>query len=249
MSVLGFVRDMVTFPAVWFTGADYDEAREKARNFIYSTARVAIACGIVWGLFKAQYCEPLREVTVPVALFSARVGKVVFSLEPLSLLINFYLLKTAKSKWIAGGYSAAVGVWQCFMQSMRQWTKAPSGFSAVFSVTLQKAALKIDPLTNLMRIAVWKLPETRLGIGLFTTVFGGSQLNVYTIERWNLRDAPTALALKGIVHIAFGLCWIGLYEKYNHRLETTLEKESTYLFRAANWVAPHLAWIATGQQE
>jgi hypothetical protein len=245
MAVFVFARDMVAFPTAWFTGTDYNEAKDKARAFIYSTTRVVIACGIVWGLYKGQRCEALRKFSVPVALFTARVGRITFSLEPISLLINLYLIKTARSRWITGGYCAAVGIWQCVVQTMRQWTKEDP---SLFSARIQKAVLNIDPLSHLMRIALWKTPETRLGISIFTTIYGILQLNAYTIERWNLRDAPTELALKGVVHLAFGLCWFAAYENYNSRLENTHAKEATYLYRAANWAAPYLAWLATGQR-
>lgn len=245
MSVFVFARDMAAFPAAWFAGSDYDEVKEKARDFVYSSARVAIACGIIWGLFKGQQCDTLREFKVPVPLFTAKMGRIIFSLEPISLLVNLYLVKTARSRWITGVYCAVGAIWQCVAQTLRQWTKeSPPVF---FSATLQKAALKIDPLSHFMRIALWKLPETRLGIGLFTTIFGIYQLNVYTTERWNLRDAPTDLALKGVLHIIFGLCWFGAYENYNSRLEKGAKTE-TYLYRAADWAAPHLAWLATGQR-
>jgi hypothetical protein len=206
---------------------------------------VAIACGIVWGLYKWQRCEALRKFSVPVTLLTARVGRITLSLEPISLLINLYLIKTAESRWITGGYCAAVGVWQCAMQTMRQWTiEGPS----VFSARVQKAAFKVDPLSYFMNIALWKVPETRLGISIFITIFGIIQLNAYTIERWNLRDAPTELALKGIWHVAIGLCWLALYENYHCGLENNHAREKTYLYRAADWAAPYLAWFATGQR-
>ncbi|HEY5236222.1 MAG TPA: hypothetical protein VIJ14_08600, partial [Rhabdochlamydiaceae bacterium] len=69
----------------------------------------------------------------------------------------------------------------------------------------------------------------------------------YTTDRWNLVDAPTTLALKGIVHIAFGLCWLGAYEKYNRGLEAGA-KNKTYLYQAADWAAPQLTWLVTGQR-
>jgi hypothetical protein len=245
MSVFVFARDMVAFPAAWFTGTDYNDAKLKARAFVYSTTRVVIACSIVWGLYKGQHCEALRKFSVPVALFTARIGRIAFSLEPISLLINLYLIKTARSRWITGGYCTAVGIWQCVVQTMRQWTKEET---SVFSARIQRAALNIDPLSHFMMISLWKMPETRLGISIFTTIFGIYQLNVYTTERWNLRDAPTELALKGVLHIAFGLCWFAAYENYNRWLENHHAKDKTYLHRAANWAAPHLAWLATGQR-
>jgi|GEM_PF-1885641 len=249
MSVLVFAKDLVAFPTAWFSGEEYKDVKEKARDFIYSTSRVVIACGIVWGLYKGQQCEPLRSLAVPVRFFSARVGKIIFSLEPLSLLINLFLIKMAdshRSQWIIGGCSGAMEVGHCALQTMRRWTREESSF---FSATMQRVVLKIDLLSHLMWIALWKLPESRLGIGLFTTIFGLYQMNVYTIERWNLRDAPTQWALKGIIHIAFGLYWIGAYERYNDELEKSRDKEATYLYRVATWASPHLAWIATGERE
>ncbi len=244
MSVLVFARDMVAFPAAWFAGSEYQEVKIKARDFLYSTGRVVFACAIVWGIYKGQHCEALRNLTVPVILLTGRAGRIVVSLEPISLLVNLYLVSTARSRWITGGYCALAGIWQCFAQTLRQWTKEPP--SVFFSATLQRAGLSIDPLSNLMRIALWKFPETRLGISLFVTIFGIYQLHAYTIDRWNLLDAPTSLALKGIVHIGFGLCWLGAYENYNRRLEKGAKTE-TYLYKAAEWAAPHLSWLVTGQ--
>ncbi len=129
MSVLVFARDMVTFPAAWFAGSEYEEVRVKARDFLYSAARVAIACSIVWGLYKGQHCEALRKITVPVILFTGHAGRITVSLEPISLLVNLYLVKTAKSRWITGGYCALVGIWQCIAQTLRQWTKEPPSVS------------------------------------------------------------------------------------------------------------------------
>jgi hypothetical protein len=247
MRVLNFAKDMVAFPVTWFAGAEYSEMEEKARQFVHSTAKVMFACSIVWGLYKGQRCEALRKLTIPVSLFTMRLGRFSFSLEPVSLLINLYLIKTAKSKLIVSTYCVAIGIWQCIAQIFNQWkTKASSVF---FSASLHKAGLKIDPLSNLMRIALWKIPESRLGIGCFTAIFGIYQLHVYTSERWNLRDAPTDLALRGILHIVFGLCWLGAYENYNRRLERTKTEKDTYLYKTADWLAPHLAWIATGGQQ
>jgi hypothetical protein len=246
MSVLMFAKDLVAFPAAWFAGSEYKEVKVKARDFLYTTARVAFACSIIWGIYKGQHCEALRKLTVPVILLTGRAGRVIVSLEPVSLLVNLYLVRTAHSKWIKGGCCALVGILQCIAQTLRQWTNEPP--SVFFSATLQRARLNIDPLTHLMGIATWKFPETRLGIGLFLTIFGIYQLHAYTIDRWNLIDAPTSLALKGIVHIGFGLCWLGAYEHYNRSLEKGAKKE-TYLYKAADWAAPHLAWITTGQSE
>jgi hypothetical protein len=244
MSVFVFAKDMVSFPAAWIAGSEYKEVKIKARNFLYSTARVVIACGIVWGLFKGQHCEPLRKLTVPVPLLTGRAGRLIVSLEPISLLVNLYLVSTATSRWDKGVCCALVGIWQCTMQTLRQWTKEPP--AVFFSATLQRARLNIDPLKYLMGITTWKFPETRLGIGLFLTIFGIYQLHAYTIDRWNLVDAPTSLALKGIVHIGFGLGWLGSYERYNRRLEKEAKTE-TYLYKAADWAAPHLSWLVTGQ--
>ncbi|HEY5235185.1 MAG TPA: hypothetical protein VIJ14_03305, partial [Rhabdochlamydiaceae bacterium] len=139
MSVLVFARDMVAFPTAWLTGADYNEVKGKARDFIYSTARVVFACSIVWGIYKVQLSDPFRKLTVPVILLTAHAGRLTFSLEPISLLVNLYLVKTARSRWIVGGYCAAVGIWQCVVQTLRQWTReAPTVF---FSATLQRAGL------------------------------------------------------------------------------------------------------------
>ncbi len=246
MSVLVFAKDMVAFPAAWIAGSEYKEIKVKARDFLYSTARVAFACSIVWGLYKGQRCEALRKLTVPVVLLTGHAGRIIVSLEPVSLLVNLYLVKTASSKWITGGYCAAVGIWQCAMQTLRQWTQEPS--AVFFSASVQRANLNIDPLSHLMRIALWKLPETRLGISLFTTIFGVYQLSAYTADRWNLLDAPTSLALKGIFHVACGLCWMGAYENDNRMLERGAKKD-THLYKAADWIAPHLAWLATGQAQ
>lgn len=229
------VKDIYAFPAAYYAGADYKEMEGKARDFLHAAFRVAIACGIVWGLYRAQRWDVLRKLTVPVVLCSVKIGRIAFSIEPISMLINAYLITTAKSKWIVGTYCAALGVWQGIVQTFLQWkAEAPPIF---FSATLKKAGILIDPMSNLMRIALWKIPESRLGIGFFTAGFGISQLKFYTIERWNYRDAPTDFALKGVLHVLFGLGWLGAYEYYNQGPE----KEKTYLYRAANWLAPHLA--------
>jgi hypothetical protein len=242
-SLLVFGKDILAFPAAWVAGSDYKEVKDKARDFLYSTARVVFAGSIVWGIYKAQRCEALRKLTMPVILLTGNVGRIIVSLEPISLLINFYLITTAKSKWMTGGYCAAVGIWHSAMQSLRQWTKEPSVF---FSATVQRANLNIDPLGHLMRIALWKLPETRLGIGLFATIFGLFQLHAYTSARWDLLDAPTSRALKGVFHVACGLCWLAAYDNDNRKLENGAKKD-TYLYKAADWVAPKVAWFVTGQ--
>jgi hypothetical protein len=245
MAALGrLVRDMYAFPAACLAGTEYKEMEEKARDFLHSTARVAIACCLVWGLYKGQRWDVLRKLTVPVALCAVKMGRVSFSIEPISMLINIYLIKTARSKWIVGTYCAALGVWQCIAQTFQQWkSEAPVIF---FKASIRQAGILIDPLSNLMRIALWKIPESRLGIGCFTVTYGIRQLNFYTIERWNLRDAPTDHALKGILHILFGLGWIGAYEYYNQSLEKDGAKKETYLYRAANYFAPHLARATAG---
>ncbi len=245
MTPLMFAKDMVAFPWAWATGTEYKDAEEKAHKFVYATTRVIFTCSVIWGLYRGQQCEALRKLTVPVALFTLKVGRVTLSLEPISLLINLYLIKTSQSKWRVGGYCAAVGVWQCIAQTFKQWTKEAPGI--FFSATWQRGGLNIDPLSNLMRIALWKFPETRLGVGICATIFGMYQLNAYTTDRWNLVEAPTSLALKGIVHILFGLCWIAAFDNYNRRLEKGAKKD-TYFCKAADIAAPRLAWLATGQR-
>lgn len=246
MTPIVFVKDMLAFPAAWVAGSDYKEVKDKARDFVYSTARMVFAGSIIWGIFKAQRCEALRKLTMPVVLLTGHAGRIIVSLEPISLVVNLYLIKTASSKWITAGYCAVVGIWQCAMQSLRQWTKEPP--SVFFSATVQRANINIDPLGHLMRIALWKLPETRLGIGLFATIFGIYQLHSYTAARWDLLDAPTSRALKGVFHVACGLCWWAAYENYNRKLESGAKKD-TYLYKAADWVAPTLAWFVTGQTQ
>jgi hypothetical protein len=242
MSVfVSFAADLVSFPGAVFAGSEYKEIKETARDFIYSAARVVFACSIVWGLFKAQQWEPLRKFTLPVVLLTGHAGRLIVSLEPISLLINLCLVATAQSKWKTGGYCAVVAIWQCMVQTLSHWTKEPP--TVFFSATVQRAQLNINPLTHLMNIAVWKVPETRLGISLFLTIHGIYQLHAYTMDRWNLFDAPTRYALKGVFHVACGLCWLGAYDN-DHR---KLEKKNTYLYKAADLIAPKVAWLVTGQ--
>jgi hypothetical protein len=241
---VSFANDIVNFPWALVAGSEHKEVKETARNFLYSAARVAIACSIVWSIFKAQSFEPLRTLTLPVVLLTGHVGRLIVFLEPISLMINFYLVKTAKSKWTTGGYCAVVAIWQCIVQTLSHWTKEPP--RVFFSAAMKPARINIDPLTHLMNIAVWKVPETRLGIGSFLTIFGVFQLKAYTEDRWNLLDAPTSRALKGITHVGFGLCWLALYDGENKELEKGAKK-NTYLYKAADLIAPKVAWFFTGE--
>jgi hypothetical protein len=238
MALLVFAKTVFTYPAVFVTGSDQRGAEEKTRDFLYSSARLVLACTIVWGIFKAQHCEPLRKIALSMPILAGHVGRMIVFLEPISLLVNSYLITTADSKWKAAGYCAVVGLWQCIVQSFREWTKEPP--EVFFSATVQRAKMNIDPLTHSMNIAVWKVPESRLGVGLFLTIFGVYQLHAYTVDRWNLLDAPTDLALKGICHVGFGLCQLGMYEQYNQKLESGAKKE-TYLYKAADLCTPALA--------
>ena len=264
MAVLTFVRDFIAFPTAYFSGTDYKDIEEKARNFLYSSARVMIACGIVYALHRTQHTESFRNLTIPTRLFHFDVGRFYFTVEPISLGITLYfvksavqLMQTAIPKWkagvrlslselIAGTYLGDMGlrVWKTFVRMLQQAKAfAPAAF---FSVSVVPGQFRMDPFSPLMYHAAFNIPESRLGISFFTTIFGIYQLNVYSMERWNLHEASTKIALYGIVHIIFGMGWWYLYEKYNDRLEVTQEKKNTYLYRVANWCAPYIAYVASG---
>ena len=261
--VFGIVKDIVAFPVTLFTGAEYPKVEEKARSFLYSTARAVIACGIVWALYKAQHSEPIRKFTLPTTLFTIDLSRLSFSLEPISCLIHLYFLRnafnfipSAISKWNAGAsltgeefvngtYLAevAIKIWKYLSQVFLQ--RKMVGPLLFFSASYHWTHLTIDALKHLMGISALKIPETRLGISMFLTGFGSYQLYVYSVERWFYRGAPTNLAFYGLVHVIFGLGWLSLYEKYQG---SQAEKE-TYLYRATERLAPSLAWVATGGQK
>jgi hypothetical protein len=241
--MIAVVREMVAFPWAWATGNDKD-AQEKAHKFVYTTSRVAFTCAVIWALYKGQQCESLRKITVPVPLFTMKLGRISLSLEPISLLITAYLVKTSESKWGASGYCAVWGVWQCLAQTFREWTKEPPGVS--FSATFHQGGVNIDPYANLMKIALWKVPETRLGIGIFIAIFGVFQLQVYTQYRLQDMEVPTSLALKGIVHVLFGFGWIKAFGDREVELEEGAKRD-TYFYKAADLAAPYLGKLATGR--
>ncbi|HUD02139.1 MAG TPA: hypothetical protein VMR37_07410, partial [Rhabdochlamydiaceae bacterium] len=213
---------------------------EKARNFIQSALRVSFACGVIWALYKGQHFESLRKINVPVILLAMKAATVSYSIEPISFLTNVYMIATAKSKLAVGAYVLVLGIFQCIAQTLGQGKiKEPSRFS----VSLKRVALKFDPFSYLMNFALIKIPEARLGIGLYTVGFGVFQTYVYTTARWNLKESPTDLALKGILHIIFGLGWLGLYERHNRMLEEGDNKKGTLFYKAADRLAPALAWL------
>ena len=265
LPALVFARDIIAFPVACFAGENYKEIEEKARRFLYSTARVVFACGVVWALYKMMHNEGIRNLVVPTGLCAIKLGPVVVPLEPISLLslfINLYAVKEAfdsvrkAPSWKEGVQiglikgATLIGIvtkiWKCIAGIFHQWKSyVPSVF---FSVILRRATLKIDPMTLLMTIGALQLPESRLGLSCFLLAHGVNQLYSFNVERWYLREVPTRRAFSGMVHVMMGLGWLMLYQNNNQRLERTQEVKGTYLYRAANWLAPHLAWLVTGGQ-
>ncbi len=236
------VRDFIAFPAAVISGAEPAEVKEKALPFIHSTARIAFTAGIIWALYKGQYSEPLRNVNITAVVGTATIAYVTISLELISFLANIYLIKTARSKLAVGCYLSILMIFQSIAQTYNQWKTQPPIF---FAVSFRHVSMKIDIFSALMNFALVKVPEARLSIGLYTFFFGAYQMYVYTSKRWNLIEAPTNLALKGILHISFAIGWLAIYEKYRRDLaKSGLEKE-TYLYKAAQWMAPSLTRLVT----
>lgn len=266
LPVLVFAKDILAFPVACFSGADYKEIEEKARRFLYSAVRVAIACGVVWALYKMQRTEGIRNLAVPTGLCTINMGPITVPLEPISLLslfINLYVVKEAIDSirkaptWKEGAQiglikgATLIGIVARILKSIagifhQGKSHVPSVF---FSVLLRRATLKIDPMTLIMTIGALQLPESRLGLGCFLLAHGVNQLYSFNLERWYLREAPTHRAFSGIVHVMMGLGWFVLYQQNNQRLERTKEVKDSYLYRAANWLAPPLAWLVTGGQK
>ena len=278
MILPGIVRDIVIFPVAWFTGDDYRDVEDKARNFLYAAARVAIACGVVWALYQAQYQEIFRELTLPTNLVKINLGHFSFSLEMLSFLIHLYLIQKSVNlmssfgkkiiqkapnliPWAhskiepsepfqfkeikAGDYQMKIGsrIWKYTRQIFL--LRKMEGSWLFFSASYQWSTVTIDILKHMISISTDMIPESRLGISFFLMSFGSYQVYFYTMERWFLRAAPTSLVFHGLFHVFEGLGWLHQYEM-GHSSDMVKE---TYLYRAATWPAPHLAWLATGGQK
>ncbi|MBS0649105.1 MAG: hypothetical protein JSS10_07790 [Verrucomicrobia bacterium] len=229
-----FAKDLSAFPIAWISGAD-PEIRQKARDFLRSAFRIAFAGSIVFALYKGQAMQ--RKLTIPVFRFSLTLARLTFSVEPLALISNAYLIKEALSTLRLYAYS----LWM-----VGQIASACKVTKRFFSATVQTGSMRISYII-LAHFASNKLPESQLGIGLYLLVYGVFQLGAFTSARWSLQEAPTDWALKGILHVTIALEFLGHYEKYSRRLENTGEKKNTWLYGAADKCEPLATGLATGR--
>lgn len=236
MTLALFAKDLTAFPVAWFSGGD-PEIRVKAHNFLRSAARVAFAGGIIFSLYKGRQMG--RKLTIPVVRFSIGLARVAYTLEPFAMITNLYLIKTAESILRIFVYSVWLVV-QVFS------SLGPT--KVLFAATVRRDSLKVDPYLVLANLVLNKLPEAQLGVGLYLLIFGVFQLYVFTSARWNMQEAPTDWALKGILHLIIGLDCLGNFEKYSRDLEDNeVARKNTFFDKAAAGLEPVATWFATGQ--
>lgn len=237
MTLALFAKDLTAFPVAWFSGAEYRDIKVKAHHFLRSTARVAFAGGIIFALYKGRQMG--SKVTIPVLRFSIGLAYVAYTLEPFVLITNLYLIKSSES------------ILRIFLYRLWLLVQVYSSFRStkvVFAARVRKDSLKVDPYLILANLALNKLPEAQLGIGLYLFMLGIFQLSVFTSARWNMQEAPTHWALKGILHVMIGLDCLGHFEKYSKGLEREeAARKNTFFDKAAARLEPVATWIATGQ--
>lgn len=237
MTLALFAKDLTAFPVAWFSGAEYRDMRVKAHHFLRSTARVAFAGGIIFALYKGRQMG--NKVTIPVIRFSIGLARVSYSVEPLALITNVYLILTAQS------------ILRIFVYSLWLVGQVVNSFKLTqtfFSVAIRRDSLKVDPCLILANLALNKVPEAQMGTGLYLLMLGIFQLSAFTSARWNMQQAPTDWALKGILHVMIGLDCLGHFEKYSRGLEREeAARKNTFFDKAAARLEPVATWIATGQ--
>ncbi len=242
MTVVLFAKDLCAFPVAWVSGTGYREVKETALNFIRSAIRVAFAGGMIFAFYKGQYYyDKQRKFVIPVTMLSMTAARIPISVEPISVIINAYLIATSQS-------ILRTGVYVCWLLAQLFTPVSFTGPRPFFSAAIKRdTSLKIDPYTIVAHLILNKVPEAQLGMGLYLSVFGISQLAAFTIARWNFKETPTELALKGILHLVIGLDCLGKYEKYSKSLEMGDEKKKSLIYKVADRASPWLAWVATGQ--
>jgi len=237
MTLALFAKDITAFPIAWFSGVEHAEIKIKAHHFLRSAARVAFAGGIIFSLYKGR--EIGRKFTIPVLRFSIGLARLSCSVEPLALITNIYLIKTTES-------ALRIFVYCLWLAAQTLGSFRPT--KTLFSATVRRDSLKVDPYLILANLALNKIPEAQLGTGLYLLIFGIFQLSAFTSARWNMEEAPTDWALKGILHLIIGLDCLGNFERYSRALEEDEEaKKNTFFYKAAAQLGPVATWVATGQ--
>jgi hypothetical protein len=230
-----FAKDLSSFPIAWVSGADPD-IRQKARDFLRSTMRIAFTGSVIFALYKGQALQ--QKLTIPTLRFSFAFVRLACSIEPLTLMTNGYLILTAESilrkslycLWMAGQIFGAFRLTPRF-----------------FSAAVRRETLRINPCLILSNLALNKIPEVQLGTGLYLFVVGAVQLSRFTSARWSMQEAPTDWALKGLLHMIFALDCLGHYDKYTRSLENNDARKNTFFYRVADKLEPVATWLATGQ--
>jgi hypothetical protein len=233
------VGDLWAFPAALAKGERQRTIEKQALNFARSLIRVAFASGVASVLYKGQhYYNVQRKFTIPVLRLAMTAARIPLSIEPIALAINIGLIASSASIFRKGIYS----IWLMIQIFNPMGMKKPRPF---FSAVISKDTLKIDPYSILANFALNYIPEAQLGTGFYLTIFGISQLASFSFARVNFQEAPTELALKGVMHIVIGLDCLGMYEKNSEHLEQGENKKTTWIYQIAEKVSPGLVWLTT----
>ena len=275
MSLPGIVRDIVIFPVTWFTGADYREAENKARSFLYAAARVAIACSVVWALYQAQHREIFRRLILPTNLVTIHLGRFSFSLEMLSFLINLYFIQKSLNRMPSFGKKIVQR-----LMDLTPWPYSKIESSEPFKAEEIIAGTYLWGIGSRIGKCLSQIFLLRKLEGPWLFFAASYQWSTVTIDILKHMMMIADKIPESRLGISFFLTAFGSYQLYFYTMErwdlrevptslvfhglfhvifglgwlslyerdhSTEAVKETYLYRVATWPAPYLAWLVTGK--